>query len=1115
MIKKLLTAALFFILPFLIFSQSVGDYRSNVANGNWATLSSWQYYNGTSWMTPSGTAPQGYPGQFSGTQTVTILDGHTININGSTPSAFDALVVGGGTSGILIVGADVDVSTLSVTINTSALVKFSGSNFIRFPANTSVKINSPGKFDNGGVCNNNVAVYIGTVKFAVCKGSGNAEFTFDEINAGGGTILSSPSAASSTCQNETINLTGTASGAAGSTTSGGNITGINYSWTVTAPNSVVSTFSTQNPSFVASQTGTYTATLSCSTYYGTTLYSSSKSISIGVNTAPIITTPLVNQLDCEGSIVNFKVVVSGTGLSYTWQRKKPTDSAFMTILGGETNTTYPNTPINNEIRLVNVGSAQYPNGTQFQVVVSNGICSVASNIVVLSVNEIVAINSPTLVPSQSVVDVKLCYGSNFSYTAVISNPSNGPVTYQWKSQIPSGSWNNVLDGPHFSGATTAVLSIINGTPAESGKYRVDVIYNRTGGNCSVSSFLKVRSLTFYPSLTTPVVTISQPDCTTNTGTIALTVQSATDVYSFNNGLTYQASTTKSGLTAGNYNVIIKNTAGCLSPTIIVPINPVVTNKWTGSWSTGANPVTTEKIEFAGNYTATVDVVGCSCEVLSGSVTFNMGTKLTLTNDLKVTGGSLTFEDSASLVQINSVTNSGNINYKRATQSVISNFDYTYWSSPVSPQTLFNVSPQTLGDKFYSFNGAAASWVQEPSSTVMAKGVGYIIRGPQNFAAPNPPSIYQATFIGVPNNGNIDIIIGTAGEASYLLGNPYPSALDAESFMKNNPLLVGALYFWTHATKIGAGTSNLGSGSLAYTSDDYALFNLTGSAAASSGGAIPNGKIGSGQGFFVTTIGSGTVNFNNTMRVGVGLNTGDNAQFFKTQSNAKVAIAEKNRLWLDFYNKQGAFKQALIGYVSGATNTIDAQFDGESFDANEYVDFYSISNEKKFVIQGRAVPFDRDDKVILGFKTTIAGEFTIKINQVDGLFATQEVFIEDKMLNKIHDLKKGEYTFTADKGTFNDRFVLFYTNKKAVTATITAEAVSKLVLVSSSEKEIRITASLSIRAVMLYDSSGKEIFNKTKVNSTELAIRNLRKGNTIYVVKIKLDNGQTLTQKVIY
>jgi hypothetical protein len=98
---------------------------------------------------------------------------------------------------------------------------------------------------------------------------------------------------------------------------------------------------------------------------------------------------------------------------------------------------------------------------------------------------------------------------------------------------------------------------------------------------------------------------------------------------------------------------------------------------------------------------TVDVVGCSCEVLSERY-IQYGEKLILTNDLKVTtGGTLTFEDSASLIQINNVTNSGNIRYRRATQGAISNFDYTYWSSPVSPQTLFNVSPSTLGDKFYS------------------------------------------------------------------------------------------------------------------------------------------------------------------------------------------------------------------------------------------------------------------------------------------------------------------------------------------------------------------------------------------------------------------------------
>ncbi len=250
--------------------------------------------------------------------------------------------------------------------------------------------------------------------------------------------------------------------------------------------------------------------------------------------------------------------------------------------------------------------------------------------------------------------------------------------------------------------------------------------------------------------------------------------------------------------------------------------------------------------------------------------------MTLTDELKVTAGSLVFEDKASLIQVNNVANSGNITYKRST-SPISNFDYTYWSSPVSPQTLYNVYPNTLGDKFYSFDGLGNKWVQENTSSIMAKGIGYIIRGPQSYAAPNLPAEYVASFIGVANDGAISVPITASGNALYLLGNPYPSALDADAFLLNNPVLEGTLYFWTHNTNIGTNVSNPGSGVYAYSGDDYASYNLTGGAATSTGvktgsasipgainTAIPSGKIDSGQGFFAGTKTSGSVNFTNSM-----------------------------------------------------------------------------------------------------------------------------------------------------------------------------------------------------------------------------------------------------------
>jgi hypothetical protein len=115
---------------------------------------------------------------------------------------------------------------------------------------------------------------------------------------------------------------------------------------------------------------------------------------------------------------------------------------------------------------------------------------------------------------------------------------------------------------------------------------------------------------------------------------------------------------------------------------------------------------------------------------------------------------------------------------------------------------------------------------------------------------------------------------------------------------------GTIYFWTHITPITlrgdlpAGTA--GSGDLAYTSNDYASYNLSGGVSTVlkaksdiSPDAVnrykPTGKIAAGQAFFATSIASGeTAVFKNNMRVGVGEAILDNSQFFKINSNSKTS-----------------------------------------------------------------------------------------------------------------------------------------------------------------------------------------------------------------------------------
>lgn len=67
---------------------------------------------------------------------------------------------------------------------------------------------------------------------------------------------------------------------------------------------------------------------------------------------------------------------------------------------------------------------------------------------------------------------------------------------------------------------------------------------------------------------------------------------------------------------------------------------------------------------------------------------------------------------------------------------------------------------------------------------MTAGKGYIIRGPQSYVGDGYPKTYEASFTGIPNNGDFTAAIGNTGTVN-LIGNPYPSALDAESFLTVN------------------------------------------------------------------------------------------------------------------------------------------------------------------------------------------------------------------------------------------------------------------------------------------------------------------------------------------
>src|SRR5690606_13763873 len=136
------------------------------------------------------------------------------------------------------------------------------------------------------------------------------------------------------------------------------------------------------------------------------------------------------------------------------------------------------------------------------------------------------------------------------------------------------------------------------------------------------------------------------------------------------------------------------------------------------------------------------------------------------------------------------------------------------------------SPNTLFDKYFGWNPNTQNWTQYPNGNhVMEQGAGYIVRAPQNYSTdPLVVIPFDGEFTGTPNNGVITIPV--AGDESFnLLGNPYPSAIDADEFLAiaNNPSLDGTLYFWTHNTP----PASSGGSTYSYSADDYAAYNLLG------------------------------------------------------------------------------------------------------------------------------------------------------------------------------------------------------------------------------------------------------------------------------------------------
>ncbi len=166
--------------------------------------------------------------------------------------------------------------------------------------------------------------------------------------------------------------------------------------------------------------------------------------------------------------------------------------------------------------------------------------------------------------------------------------STGSITVTNGQAWDQFSFNN--------GVTWQSSNVATGLAA--GTYQV--LRKNTAGCISAATTEVITAAPWTPSA--PVNSVVQPTCTVSTGTITVTNGQAWDQFSFNNGVTWQTSNVATGLAAGTYQVLRKNTAGCISAATAQVINtqPV----------TPATPID--------------NVVQPTCTVATGSITVTNG-----------------------------------------------------------------------------------------------------------------------------------------------------------------------------------------------------------------------------------------------------------------------------------------------------------------------------------------------------------------------------------------------------------------------------------------------------------------------------------------------------------
>jgi len=592
---------------------------------------------------------------------------------------------------------------------------------------------------------------------------------------------------------------------------------------------------------------------------------------------------------------------------------------------------------------------------------------------------------------------------------------------------------------------------------------------------------------------------------------------ATSEFSGTSALNATGSVTSSSTVAlSTYDALAIGRKGVSCAELITSSGTTITwngSSWSPSAPTLADPVMISAAYAAGSF---------ACN----SITLNANVTLTGTQSLEIvygaTGtGKVIMSSEASLVQREKAAAAPAIELTKTTRPM-KRFDYIYWGAPITTDAFAQLDrAQAAGATLASAFDAKYKYVAGDISTsggwqpltATTPGNGFITRVKEQ--APLTTAVATATinvkFEGTANNGDVTVPVSfvngtpTSARNNNLLANPYPSSIDADKFLTgNSSLLDGVIYLWK------AQTTNDGAAQL-YTNADYIAYTKAGSTADSGTGTDVafTGKIASGQGFKVKALVTGNALFTNCMRV-----VGSNSQFYRLNDFATNTTETVDRFKMNLQTSTGIANQVLVAYLPQTTFAYDYMYDAELFSVSPTKMYSVLDNDtKKLAINARP-SFENTDEVTIGFTKETAANTQMSFNIVEkeGLFASNQIpiYLYDNELNVYHDFATGVYTFTTTSQENNTRFKIVYQNALLGNDNFNTNFTSTTL----NDKVLKVNSKVTIDEVKVFDMTGRLVLNVAAENNAISFAADFNHAVGVYIVKVKLTNGQIITSKLI-